>query len=125
MKIISDELDLADAGEMGLLMKSWKGEKLSGGEYSKGVCFAMVENAVDRVRSRGGEFRCIRNGERLSQILGFAVIESDVVHFVYVKRWLRKQGLGRKLVNGCRYATYWSEAAQPFFDKLKLVRVDL
>jgi hypothetical protein len=122
---ITCRLDLANESELNFLYKCWKGALLVDGKLPRQVVFKLVELWVEGLRDRGAEFRCLRNPAREEQIFGVSVVQAPVAHFVYVKRWLRRQGFGAILLQGCRYATYYTPAAQSLMDKLNMRRIDL
>jgi len=118
-------LNLDDADEFSFLMKTWKGMREAEDGLRPNCINPMIERAVRLVRGRNGDFLCIRNPKKESQIFAIAVREGLVAHVVYVKRWFRRQGYAKELLRGCRFATFWTEAARPLFKSLKLERIDL
>jgi hypothetical protein len=123
--MIISRLNLNNEAEFNFLMKTWKGMRFVEDGLKKECIFPMVERAVRLVHGRKGDFLCIRNPKKESQIFAIAVREGIVAHIVYVKRWFRRQGYAKELLRGCRFATFWTEAAKPLFKSLKLERIDL
>jgi hypothetical protein len=118
-------INFAEESEMNLVFKTWKSCELVHGILPGKFAFAKVEHAVHALLARGGEFRCVRNVDRLSQLFGIAVVEGEVAHFVFVKRYFRRHGIGETLLAGCRYATLHTELGEHLIRKLNIRRVDL
>ena len=48
--------------------------------------------------------------EGIDETLGFAVVQDDVCHFVYVKKDFRRQHIAKALLQGVKRYTYYTKA---------------
>jgi len=128
--IFRDSVISDDPREWNFVMKCWKNTAAADwarreGHPSIDAVKRVIEAGIERLRSRGAEFRCIRNVQEDSQIFAFSCVEDDIGHFVYTKDWFRKRGLARELLRGVKYATFCPSNKERFLKRLNIRRIDL
>lgn len=70
--------------------------------------YADGHNARMRRLVGTSEVRIACSSEYPDEILGYAVIEGDVAHFIYTKACYRRMGIASGLVAGtCKWYTHW------------------
>ena len=75
---------------------------------------------ISRLLGRAGSVVAF-SPEVPDEILGYAVLEYQTVHFVYVKPSYRKMGIGRGLIRGCdRYTQHMGALGALFAEKCGL-----
>lgn len=112
--------------EWNFVLNSWKRTaRPRSPKIPSWIFFSMLHESIMKLVGRGASFRCIRNPSNPDQIFGHSVVEGDVAHFVFVKRWFRRRGIATALVEGARYGTFWTPAGEPLFRKIPLRRIDL
>ncbi len=79
--------------------------------YQKHVAnseYADGHNARMRALVRRSSVLVAHSSEYPDEILSYAVIEGDTVHFVYTKSSYRRMGIASGLVKaGCKWYTHW------------------
>lgn len=124
-------LDFDDEGEWHLVLKSWKRTMRAVCEREPAFAFyPRIQRSIEKIRGRGGKFVVARNFKNTSQLFGFACGEEGVLHFIFVKKWLRRQGVGSDLVAACgspKFASAWNDsvAVSHLAQKFNIRRVDL
>src|SRR5436309_249818 len=64
------------------------------------VFFRFHHAVIQRILSRGASLRIAHLADEPGVILGYLVTEPGVVHFVYVKKPFRRNGIARSLFRG-------------------------
>lgn len=117
--------------EWHFVLKSWKRTMRSVYEKEPSwVFYPRIHAAIDKIRRRDGKFVVARNSLKPDQLFGLAAAEHGVLHFVFVKKWLRRHGVASKLVEACgnpTLASAWIDtmAVSALARKFQIRRVDL
>ena len=79
-------------------LRSYEAWSLAAKHIPRDVFFAEHHKVIDRVLGRGASVRVAALPDEPDVILGWAVTEGPVVHYVYVKPDFRRYGLAKALL---------------------------
>ena len=79
-------------------LRSYEASSLAAKHIPRDVFFAEHHKVIDRVLGRGASVRVAALPDEPDVILGWAVTEGPVVHYVYVKPPFRKHGMATALL---------------------------
>lgn len=103
-------------------LRSYEASSLAAKNIPRDVFFAEHHKVIDNLMQRGAAVRVAVLPDEPDVILGWAVIEGPVVHYVYVKPPFRKHGLATALLADVqrpfRY-THWTHALRELHPKLE------
>lgn len=71
--------------------------------FSKHVALMALHGRIERMVFERPELFCVACAEQDdNQVLGWACIEDDTLHYLYIKRRFRKEGIGRDLLHNLK-----------------------
>ena len=92
------DIRAARQNDRAFIVNSWK-------ETMKAFWLAEMLKQIGRLSTKA-EVRVACDKEDPDSIAAFAVFEGPVLHFVYVRQILRKQGIARDLLKSLELTTY-------------------
>lgn len=113
MKITIRHLDRTAPGELELVLSAWiksyRDLNKNARKMAPKVFYPMQLKVCMRLLDRGSTWVAVAD----ATILGFACVEGDVVHYVYVKKPYRGVGIASSLVGSRRLCSHRTDEALP------------
>lgn len=84
------------------------------------IYWANQHTEIEQLRQGGAEFRVAHDPDDSNFIWGWACVEGDTVHYVFVRASARGQGVAKLLLTGIVrpiVATHWTESAEQVHKK--------
>jgi len=102
-------------------LRSYEASSLAAKNIPRDVFFAEHHKVIDRILARGASVRLAVLPDEPDVVLGWAVVEWPIVHYVYVKPPFRKHGIAQALLQDVPKPftyTHWTHIMRELHPKL-------